>query len=276
MAMRIQFVIPAKLPVEATSFAEGLRTSMQKKYGSEVELIDQHPDIIHIFGVWNYQSAQTVIKSAQLQIPVVYSPMGDLTPWNKEKHPAGQHKNALRKAIQCADLIHVTGPSERTVIEEMTAKHARIFLMPNPVVTMAISFDSCATIVHEEYRKLINQREEFKQKEIRGLLSSNNIKESIADICSNVLYLQYMNHRQTLPLSHLHTLSSLLTSSDYDESAFPKILKKLGIDVFFPRLEQLMEENSHLTEGFMPVSPINDKTTQLMRSHLFDDTAEKA
>ena len=47
-----------------------------------------------------------------------------------------------------------------------------------------------------------------------------------------------------------------------------EVLQELGIKEFTARIENIAEEYSLLTEGFMPINKLNDKTTKQIRSRI--------
>ena len=267
--MRIQLIVPpaTTLSREAIGFVEGMKEAFGKA-AFQVELVDKHPDLIHVVGIRNEVSMQAITKAHSRQIPVACSPLGELTPWNLQQHLARTQAPNLKNALQSANLIHVTGPFEQKTVEEIARKHGRTILAPNPVVTNASTFEHVAQILVEEYIQLIQKQEDAKRMEIKKLLVGES-DEVASSLYEKILYLRYMNQRQTLPLLLLHELAALLTQSDYDENAFSKNLKRYAIEGFFPRLEQILAEQSSLTEGFMPLPPVDDRETERMRKYVF-------
>ena len=69
-----------------------------------------------------------------------------------------------------------------------------------------------------------------------------------------------VNH-DSMPLSHLADLYKILRFTDYDENEFEGIIRKGRQEKFAARILGAMADILNLTEGFMPISPINDGET---------------
>lgn len=68
--------------------------------------------------------------------------------------------------------------------------------------------------------------------------------------------------RGAMPLSHLADIYRLLRYTDYDEDAFTDAIRKHHMQKFVARLLAVEYEVMHLTEGFMPITPIADKAAR--------------
>lgn len=65
----------------------------------------------------------------------------------------------------------------------------------------------------------------------------------------------------SMPLSHLADLYQILRFVNYDENEFENIIRKGRQEKFVARILGTMAEILNLTEGFMPIPPINDGET---------------
>lgn len=70
------------------------------------------------------------------------------------------------------------------------------------------------------------------------------------------------------PLSMLCHIAEQIRWTDYEEDIMLQIADKLGIRSFAARLMQILSETMHLTIGFMPLDPIDDRTTETIRKKL--------
>ncbi len=71
-----------------------------------------------------------------------------------------------------------------------------------------------------------------------------------------------------LSLYNLSELYRFFLTLDTDEDTLTEQLKKKNLLKFTARMEQIMRETLALTEGFMPVEPIDDRKTEHMRKQI--------
>lgn len=81
-------------------------------------------------------------------------------------------------------------------------------------------------------------------------------------------YLRKLYQQHTLAIAHLIELDRELRFHDCDEEALAESLEERSLDQFAARLMQLMSELTGFTEGYMPLKPLNDRTTRQMRKQL--------
>ena len=79
------------------------------------------------------------------------------------------------------------------------------------------------------------------------------------------MYAEYLYKRGNIPQNILNDLAKTMMEADYDEDHMEELLNSLGLEEFAGRLEQIMLDQSILSEGFMPVSIVNDKTTDKIK-----------
>ncbi len=77
--------------------------------------------------------------------------------------------------------------------------------------------------------------------------------DEVAVVSKQLLYDKYLNTRGLLTTKRLEETAQLLIRTDYDEDRLAALLPKLGITTFTQELLALLEEQSLLTEGFMPI-----------------------
>lgn len=76
--------------------------------------------------------------------------------------------------------------------------------------------------------------------------------------------LRYEMEHQSAPLLHLLDLYEVLRFEDVDEDRLVEILKIIAIEGFAAHIMGVTHRVLGLTEGFMPMSPKDDKETDLM------------
>lgn len=82
------------------------------------------------------------------------------------------------------------------------------------------------------------------------------------------LYNNEVREGYVSPISILCKIAREIRWTDYEEDILQKILKAYNIEDFSSRVMQILEETIRLTIGFMPIDPIDDKTTETIRKKL--------
>ena len=77
-----------------------------------------------------------------------------------------------------------------------------------------------------------------------------------------------MNHK-ALCRKHLAELYAKIRFNDYNEHILVEMLKRMNIKKSAARLMQIMNETMGLEMGFMPMEPLDDKKTNIIRNTLF-------
>ncbi|WP_315340931.1 hypothetical protein [Hoylesella oralis] len=150
-----------------------------------------------------------------------------------------------------------------------TGWNGKIVLIKNPVITNDISAADASQQIYDlytdtiqEHDRLIRQQIDQRMKEISGA------ETNIIRICTLLLYAEYQFRRGEILQETLAEIAGLMTSLPYNESRMVEVLQELGIKEFTARIENIAEEYSLLTEGFMPINKLNDKTTKQIRSRI--------
>lgn len=271
--MRVRFYVSINDSCEVTAkaFVDGLQKVLCQI--GTVEIADNFVDVIHVFGAWNKGLSQVIDKSRQQRIPIVYSPLGGLSPWNFKRYDAKQNvqlRILQKKATLQADLIQTFGPQEQLSINRRLWGKDNFVTIKNPLTTHSISFMEVSNIFYNEYTKLIEKQDLNIKEEIKKTISSCNSQDTaINQLTEHLLYLEYWNHRETLPNAELNRFANSLNTLEYDENMFPDFLKEQNLLTFFRRIEQILMDMGKLTEGFMPITALDDQTTERMRHYIF-------
>jgi len=88
------------------------------------------------------------------------------------------------------------------------------------------------------------------------------------DICKQLMLVLRKYHGGMLRRIDFAQLSQLLRYTDYDERLLRHALLRLRIAKQSARLFQLLSEHYALTEGFMPIQPVDDRRTKRMRRNI--------
>ena len=236
-----------------------------------VDLSKQHTTILHIFSTWSDTCAKLIKQAYKLQIPIVYSPLGSFQPWTL--HQRNIRNQLWQSSFQKSTLQRVSVLHAFSAIEFKTLKatgwNSKIVLIKNPIITNDISAADASQQIYDlytdtiqEHDRLIRQQIDQRMKEISGA------ETNILRICTLLLYAEYQFRRGEILQETLAQIAGLMTSLPYNESRMVEVLQELGIKEFTARIENIAEEYSLLTEGFMPINKLNDKTTKQIRSRI--------
>ena len=235
----------------------------------DIQLTDQHPDIIHVFGAWDAQANQMVDQSHRLLIPTVYSPLGELAPWQFSKSKvSGQFTkiSSQKQSTQHASSVLVWGKMEKHEIEKRHWND-HIKVIPNAVITSLISPEDMVSQIMVLYQEVIEDHDIKMHENINKKLAALKDYEDIEKkVCHQFLYLRYQFHRRNISKQTLEQLNGILNTIEYDEDMLNDMLEELHEDKFASRMMQVLSEEYQLTEGFMPLDPIDDKITKKMRA----------
>lgn len=245
--------------------------SMLQKYlqrYDEIELSHEFPDIVHVFGAWDASADKKLEQCHRLLIPTVYSSLGQLAPWHFPKHPTptqGLQTSAQKKATQQASALIVWGGIEKQEMEKRKWNE-QIHVIPNAVTTSMISPEA---MVHETirlYQEILNAHDQLTHQRIREKLNIfPNDDSPEKEVCHALLYLRYQYHRRNIKKQTLQELNDTLNSLEYDEDVLNDMLEQLNEEQFAARIMQVLSEDYKLTEGFMPLNPLDDKHTKRLR-----------
>lgn len=93
-------------------------------------------------------------------------------------------------------------------------------------------------------------------------------EELLRTITVMVLNIRYHLRANTLSMRHIADLYDVIRYEDYDEDRLVKVLKRVRTNKLATRLLQLETEYLYLTEGFLPLPPLDDNGTQAIRNIL--------
>lgn len=106
----------------------------------------------------------------------------------------------------------------------------------------------------------------LQKNKLNDLIQENeNTERKLTIQLANLKY--ELEHKQA-PLLHLVDVYRSLRFDDVDEVRIAEIFHYFGIEKFASRLMQVEADVLHLTEGFMPLPPTNDKETKRMRREI--------
>ena len=235
---------------------------------NEIELSHEFLDIVHVFGAWDASVHKKLEQCHRLLIPTVYSSLGQLAPWHFPKHPTPAQvlrTSAQKQATRQASALIVWGRFEKQEMEKRKWNE-QIHVIPNAVTTSIISPEAMAHETMKLYHKILEAHDRLTQQRIREKLTIfPNGESPEKEVCHALLYLRYQYHRRNIKKQSLQELNDTLNSLEYDEDVLNNMLEQLNEEQFAARIMQVLSEDYKLTEGFMPLNPLDDKHTKRLR-----------
>ena len=236
-------------------------------YG-EIEPSHEFPDIVHVFGSWDASAHKKLEHCHKLLIPTVFSSLGQLAPWYFPKCPSPTQvlqTSAQKRATQQASALIVWGELEKQEMEKRKWNE-QIHVIPNAVTTSLISPEEMAHETIKLYQEVLATHDQLTHQRIQEKLNTfPNDKSPEKEVCHSLLYLRYQYHRRNVKKQTLKELNDTLNNLEYDEDALNDMLEQLNEEQFAARIMQVLSEDYQLTEGFMPLDPLNDKQTQRIK-----------
>lgn len=104
-------------------------------------------------------------------------------------------------------------------------------------------------------------------KSIESVIGSSFVSEN-ARLLATFRQFRKLWLRRRLAIAHLVELDKELRFHPFDEEHLCEDLKEYHMLKMAARLMQLMKEYTGLTEGFMPMTPLNDRITRQMRKQI--------
>jgi len=228
---------------------------------------EESPDIVHIFGCWDYQILKATKELYHRRIPYIYSPLEGLMPWNMKSwksHPnfCAQQREAVKRAVS----IQVCGQMEKEVMEQLGWNN-RIIVIPNPVTTSLMTEVESLRLFMDFYQDAVLHYDQTIHDDIQRQLNAfPELEESARELLKKILYAHYLYQRRQIPKSFLDELAHCMIQSDYNEDQMAEVLSKLHLLQFVARLETVLSWESDLTEGFMPIIQKNDRETDRIKN----------
>lgn len=242
-------------------------------YG-EIEPSHEYPDIVHVFGSWDASAHKKLEQCHKLLIPTVFSSLGQLAPWHFPKCPSPTQvlqTSAQKRATQQASALIVWGELEKQEMEKRKWNE-QIHVIPNAVTTSMISPEEMAHETMKLYHEILEAHDRLTHQRIHEKLNTfPNDKSPEKEVCHSLLYLRYQYHRRNVKKQTLKELNDTLNSLEYDEDVLNDMLEQLNEEQFAARIMQVLSEEFQLTEGFMPLDPLNDRQTQDIRGTINRD-----
>lgn len=115
----------------------------------------------------------------------------------------------------------------------------------------------------------INEAQTSKGHKALKIIETYRQYETEGEICKMVFDVIYRMNHKALCRKHLAELYAKMRFNDYNEHILVEMLKRMNIKKSAARLMQIMNETMGLEMGFMPMEPLDDKKTNIIRNTLF-------
>src|SRR3712207_2148590 len=218
---------------------------------------EEEPDIVHVLGAWNNHTFKAVTHYADLKIPVVYSPLGGITPWmvkakRNTLHGLAQLRSQ-RAAIVRANSLVAFSKTEVQMARKWIDDQ-KILELRNAVITNKYPISTLIAELLRHYEQVIATHDRTIREHIDTQVNGMHIEDdNIRTLLFKILYLQYEQHRGTIHHPTLQDLSQYLIELDFDEDLFVQTVRHAKLLKFVSFLQDKMSKECGLTEGFMPI-----------------------
>lgn len=248
-----------------------LQEELSKKGG--VVITEQAPDLVHVFGTWNNDTANVVEKAFKRKIPVVYTSLQGLQAMAL-RGCGGDIISAKRmrnKILNKVSTVHVCGEKEQEQVVKC-CKKATTHIIYNPFFTSKTTNENVVTEMLQLYEDTYKVHEQTITSGITSKVESvESADKNVNIVCCKILYVKYMMLRGGITQDLLNDLSSTMTSMQYDEDVMEKVCAQLKMKSFAASLFAVLARKASLTEGFMPFPATENKTADTIEKNILND-----
>lgn len=266
--MRIKYVIPSKPSPSYINIEMWQMLVHELTVCDQVDIVDMSPDIVHIFGIWNMHNVRLVEQYRSKDIPVVFTSInGVLSIVNRDGRQVNSPNiiYAVRRIVRSGAVVHACGQLEQTFLSGF-AKSSGIHVITNAAFTSTVSVDDMVASFRSLYIDTIQSNDTAVRNRISRQIAKYNIQDkSIHDICTRLMYIRQRFKMLNIPQSVLDETSQAMIDSDYDEKSMRRALDEMHLSKFASYTMSLLESNSSLTEGFMPIDSLDGKVVSDMQ-----------
>lgn len=200
---------------------------------------NQPPELIHLYGAWNWKNGIATAFAAKGNIRYVYTPYGQLDPWILNQHYL-KHKLPRiilyqKRVMRQAYAVIALGNIEKEKLQELDWNN-RIEVIFNPFVTSSITHEEVCEKLEKVYQKVLNSHVRQIMKENTKLALSILIKASQVDD------IRWINEQERAAVK------------ETDESEW----KKLTVYAFQEKIRDLIETGCNLLGIIPPVTADSD------------------
>lgn len=133
------------------------------------------------------------------------------------------------------------------------------------MTTTYLTMTEFASAMQGFYQEVLDHHEEYVWHMIHQRMSQLHLQEeqhTLSQALQQILYVEYKFKRKQILSSNIEELGRLMHETNYDEDELAKNLQLLKAHGFMACLEQVMEGRQLLSEGFMPIPPLQNRLTK--------------
>lgn len=271
--MRLQLVATQQLsPLNINlSLFSLLQEELSKRDG--MIITEQAPDLVHVFGIWDNNTANMVKKEFNRKVPVVYTSLQGLQAMASKGcgYDAISAKRLRNEILKKVSTVHVCGTKEQEQIAK-SCKKTTTHIIYNPFFTSKTTNENVVNEMLRLYEDTYKAHEQDIKASITSKVESvESTDKNIITVCCKILYVKYMMLRGGITQALLDDLCSTMTTLQYDEDIMERVCSQLRIKSFAASLFAVLARKASLTEGFMPFPSVENKMTDTIEKNILND-----
>jgi len=238
----------------------------------EIVLTDDAPDLVHVFGAWDNNTAAVVSYHCKRKTPMVLTALQGLQAMAVKG--CGDNvintKRLKKEILRKVQAVHVCGEKEAEAVGKCNPNVKR-WQIYNPFFTSTTTEEKVVNAILKMYEETYTTYEQTVRSEIKSMVESAECADANVNIvCQKILYIKYIMLRGGITQAMLADLSSTMTTLQYDEDVMSAMATKLKIKPFASSLFAVLERKASLTEGFMPFPATENNTTNLIERNILN------
>ena len=264
---------------------DGLRQSATIDTADTVSAIrkavkEQEPDIIHCHGCPSVSATRAILSAVNKGVRLVLTLHGQMEPWATDTNHKAPAIYWHKKLIHRAYAVILLGRLELTNFQHL-GWNRRTEEIHNAVTTNTISGQEMCTATFAVYQKVMDSNTLELMDEPTARMLQAIIKIGIMgdrrwtvvlpseDVNWRHLFL-YAEHEpiQKPLLLHLIELTRELYRDTVDDDQLAEGLAEKKLTAFTRSLMQVLDEQTALDEGYMPLPPADNRLTKQIRRQL--------
>ena len=288
--MKVLFVYPKSNPLisrHVSMLTDGLQQSVTIGTADSVGAIrkavkEQEPDIIHCHGLPSVSAVRAILSGINKGSRLVLTLHGQMEPWATDKNKKMPAIYWQKRLITRAYSVILLGRLELTNFKKL-GWNRRTEEIHNAVTTNTISLQEMCAATFAVYQKVMdsNTLELMDEPTVRMLRiaayfpdhyeTPKPIREKVGDYNGKETdYLVRIIHqlRQQPLLLHLIELTRELYRDTVDDEQLAERLEEKKLTAFTRSLIQVLDEQTALDEGYMPLPPADNRLTRQIRQQL--------
>lgn len=241
----------------------------------DIEIVDTLPELVHVFGNYTAVTARFVSQFSKRHIPVLFTSIDGIAPllskdgFYSKSLPLQQ---AVRSICKNATHIHVGGPSESAALQHYSPQLAPIVIPIAECTSLTTTEYMLSQFAHiyQAMHAAADQHLRTHAQSMAQAACGAGPDEAITTVCAQLAYLHCLYTKGCIRRSVLTQSATLLINTDYDERQLSATLGSMNLLSFASNCMTLLQNEAHLTEGFMPIPATHGKLLTEMQNMIVD------